>query len=79
MDKLFKVLCVITIMIMISGCSLDVNSDMKIKENGDFKYDVSVIFDKELINNVIQHLLWFINSKVINEFIKEITSFFIGF
>lgn len=53
MDKLFKVLCVITIMIMISGCSLDVNSDMKIKENGNFKYDVSVIFDKELINNVI--------------------------
>lgn len=53
MDKLFKVLCVITIMIMISGCSLDVNSDMEIKENGNFKYDVSVIFDKELINNVI--------------------------
>lgn len=53
MDKLFKVLSIITIMIMISGCSLDVNSDMEIKENGNFKYEVDVIFDKELINNVI--------------------------
>ena len=53
MNKLFKVLCIITIMIMISGCSLDVNSDMVIKENGNFKYEVNVTFDKELINNVI--------------------------
>lgn len=53
MNKLFKVLSIITIMIMISGCSLDVNSDMEIKENGNFKYEVDVIFDKELINNVI--------------------------
>ena len=53
MNKLFKVLSIITIMIMISGCSLDVNSDMEIKENGNFKYEVDVTFDKELINNVI--------------------------
>lgn len=53
MNKLFKVLSIITIMIMISGCSLDVNGDMEIKENGNFKYEVDVIFDKELINNVI--------------------------
>ena len=54
MNKLFKVLSIITIMIMISGCSLDVNSDMEIKENGNFKYEVDVTFDKELINNVIK-------------------------
>lgn len=53
MNKLFKVLSVITIMIMVSGCSLDVNSDMEIKENGNFKYEVNVTFDRELINNVI--------------------------
>ena len=53
MNKLFKVLSIITIMIMISGCSLDVKSDMEIKENGNFKYEVDVTFDKELINNVI--------------------------
>ena len=71
MNKLFKVLSIITIMIMISGCSLDVKSDMEIKEN-EYNLNIKRYVESGIIVFLNFRIDFLRKRAIFNENLKEV-------